>query len=282
MPAFIIIGSTIIPAISPSYRSSTFSSAPRLLNGTMTQRSVMAFGQAAGGRDAGRLLDRADHVEVDEGADHHRVVVPVVAALDLDDPIATGDGPHQVDGVHRRLGARVREAPEREAEALRELVGHDDRVVGGLREVGAERDPLGHRLHDRRVRVADGHGAVAGVEVDVLVAVDVEDARPLAVRHPDRRRPADHPVRRRATGEVLHGPLVHLGGAGLAAEELRLLLRDQPRQLRRRLVGGGIGPQGSVRAHGSHIPWSFVVETDWRVRISAAGGVRPRGWPGDG
>ena len=53
-------------------------------------------------------------------------------------------------------------------EAPAELLGHDDRVLGRLGEVGAERHPALHRLDDGRVGVADHHHAVAAVQVDVL------------------------------------------------------------------------------------------------------------------
>ncbi len=86
-----------------------------------------------------------------------------------------GRDAHEVDRVHRRFGARVAEAPQRQPEAARQLRGDDDRVVGRLREVRTERDALLHRAHDCRVRVADEHHAEAGVQVDVLGAVDVED-----------------------------------------------------------------------------------------------------------
>ena len=71
--------------------------------------------------------------------DLHRVVVAVVAALDLDDALAPGGGPHQVDGGHRGLGAGVGEAPQRQAEAAGELAGDGDDVGHRLGEVGAER-----------------------------------------------------------------------------------------------------------------------------------------------
>ena len=61
-----------------------------------------------------------------------------------------------------------------------ELLGDDDRAVGGRREVGAEVDPRLDRRADGRVGMADAHHAEAVVEVDVLVAVDVPDLRARA------------------------------------------------------------------------------------------------------
>ncbi len=116
-----------------------------------------------------------DGFRIDRDLD--RVVVAVVAALDLDDPLATGDGPHQVQGGHRGLGAGVGEAPQRQPEAAGELDRDGDQVGHRLGEVGAEPDPPADRLDDRRVGVADHHRAEAGVQVDVLVAVDVPHVR---------------------------------------------------------------------------------------------------------
>jgi hypothetical protein len=102
-------------------------------------------------------------------------VVAVVAALDLDDQGPAGDRPHQVDGVHGRLGAGVAEAPQRQPEAPLELLGDHDGLGGRLGEVGALGDPLGDRRHHRRMGVADRHDPVAAVQVHVLVAVGVPD-----------------------------------------------------------------------------------------------------------
>ena len=84
-----------------------------------------------------RGVDRPDLVGVGEDRDLHRVVVAVVAALDLDDQVAPGERAHHVDGVHRGLGAGVGEPPQGEPEARGEVLRDDDRVLGGLREVGA-------------------------------------------------------------------------------------------------------------------------------------------------
>ena len=153
--------------------------------------------------------------------------MPVVCALDLHDQRPSGDGPHQMHRVHGGLGAGVREAPERQAEPSRELLGHDDRVLGRLREVGAATDPLGDGPDDCRVRVADRVDAVSTVEVDVLVAVHVEHARPLAPVDPDGLGAVDLPVRRHAASERPPGPLRQRGRPGLALDEGPFLAFDQ-------------------------------------------------------
>ena len=153
-------------------------------------------------RDADRGIGRAEVADaLGLHRDHHGVVVAVVAALELDDPLTAGGGAHQVDGVHRRLGAGVAEAPQRLAVALGQVVGDDDGVLGRLGEVGALADPLADRRDDRRVVVAGQRDAVPAVEVGVLVAVDVVQLRAVAVAQPDGVRLGDLPAGRRAAGQ---------------------------------------------------------------------------------
>ncbi len=163
------------------------------------------------------------------GNDRHlnRVVVPVVAALDLDDEVAAGDGAHQMDGFHRRLGPRVAEPPERQAEALAEALGDNDGVFCRLGEVRAPADLVTHRLDDRRMSVTSEAGSVATVQVDVFGPVDVVDLRADAVADPDGLGPGDLPAGRDPAGERAGGPLAHRPGVGLASEEHLLLFSDE-------------------------------------------------------
>ena len=107
-------------------------------------------------------------------------MVAVVGALDLEDHVAAGRAPGEVDRVHRGLGARVGETPLREPEAAGQLLGDDDRAVGGSGEVGSEVDPGLDRRADLLVRVADAHDAKAVVEIHVFVPVHVPDPGSLA------------------------------------------------------------------------------------------------------
>ena len=75
----------------------------------------------------------------------------VVAALHLDDQVPPGDRPHQVDSVHRRLGAGVGEAPQRQPEPPGQVFGHDDGVLGGLGEVRASGHPGGDRARQTAI-----------------------------------------------------------------------------------------------------------------------------------
>ena len=133
-----------------------------------------------------RLLAPAHEVGVRHDGEHHRVVMAVVRAFDLHDVVATGRGTRDADRAHRRLGAGVREAHLLEAEAPAQLLGEQHRVLGRRREVGTGRAARVDRLDDLRMRVADDHAAEPVVGVDVLVAVDVPDLRPLPLAQVDR------------------------------------------------------------------------------------------------
>ncbi len=127
--------------------------------------------------NARRPVGGSDLGGVGRDGDLHRVVVPVVTALDLDDEVASGDRPHQVDRFHRRLGPRVAKAPQGLAEAGSELLRDDNRVLRRLREVRAPGDLGSHRLHDRGMGVPSEASTVAAVEIDVLGPVHVVDLR---------------------------------------------------------------------------------------------------------
>jgi hypothetical protein len=60
--------------------------------------------------------------------------------------------------------------------------------------VRAQGNLLGDGFVDCRMGVAGQGGAVAAVQVDVLVAVDVIDLRALAMAQPDRLRRGDLPA----------------------------------------------------------------------------------------
>ena len=119
MPTFIITGSRMSAAI-----SSPCSSA-RVLHGrgVVERRDdrVVSTSQRGTPFDVGCVVYQArcrlvaDVVPQPEDGglgDHgeqHRVVVPVVRALHLDDLVAAGGGPRHADGVHGGLGAGVHE-----------------------------------------------------------------------------------------------------------------------------------------------------------------------------
>src|SRR5690606_37156694 len=70
----------------------------------------------------------------------------------------------------------------------KKLLGALDLDRGGAGEVAAVPELPAHRLHDRRVGVAERHGAVAETVLDVLVAVRVPDMAAGPARDEARRK----------------------------------------------------------------------------------------------
>ena len=163
---FIITGSRIRHAIDSPRSSSMRPRAAASLNGTTWVCRATSGGDAKRHRRRGRRVAPAHRVGVRDDREHHRVVVTVVRALDLDDVVATGRGPGDADGVHRRLGAGVAEAHFVEVEAPAELFRERDRGLGRDREVRSGAGGPFDRLDDLRVRMADDVGAEATVKVD--------------------------------------------------------------------------------------------------------------------
>ena len=177
-----------------------------------------------------RVVVRPDLVGRRRDRHHHGVAMAVVGALDLEQDVAALDGPHQADGVHGGLGARVAEPPQRQAEALLQVLADDHGVLGRLGEVGAAADAIGDDLGDLGMRMADGHRAVAVVEVDVLVPVLVGDLRAVPLHQIDRVRVGRLPARGDTACERLAGAVGQLARAVLAGVELGLLDLDQLRE----------------------------------------------------
>src|SRR3974390_1630558 len=110
IPAFIMIGSMSMPATWSLCSSRSRSTLPRSLNVAIRVRSVMALGMPV---ELGTLFGLSARPAVAGGRhDRHldRVVMAVVATLDLDDQVPAGDRAHEMDGVHGGFGARVGEA----------------------------------------------------------------------------------------------------------------------------------------------------------------------------
>src|SRR5262249_19740208 len=128
-------------------------------------------GDSGRGGGTGRLVPGPRVFLVRGHGDLHRVVVAVIAALDLDDQVPAGARAHQADGVHGGFRARVGEAPARQAEPPGQFGRDGDGVRCRLGEVGAFPGLTCYCSHDGGVRVAGQGGAVAAVQVDVLVAV---------------------------------------------------------------------------------------------------------------
>ena len=154
MPAFIMIGSMIIPATWPGCSSSSALDAGQVVEGGDQGQLDDRLGDARAGRGLCWPVRRADLVSLGGHRHLDRVVVAVIAALHLDDQVAAGDRAHQVHGVHGGFGTRVGEPPQWQAEAPGQFLADRHRVLGGLGEVRAQADLAVHRLHDGRVGVA--------------------------------------------------------------------------------------------------------------------------------
>ena len=155
-----------------------------------------------GGRDAGRgdhrlrPLAAPGRLRVGRDAHEHPVVGAVVGALELRDLRPARERAREAHGVHRPLGARVREADLLDR---RHAPGQELRephlVLRGPRERETVRDRLLDHLDDLGRRVAQDQTRVA-VEVDTVGAVGVPDVGALAtldverVRVEERGRPA--------------------------------------------------------------------------------------------
>ncbi len=98
----------------------------------------------------------------------------VVLAFELDEFLAAGMGPRQAQGVHRRLGAAVRQAhlvqPGHAGEPFRQLDFHHGRE-GEDRPGVADR--LRHSIGHRRITMAEHDRAEPHAIVDVALAVAV-------------------------------------------------------------------------------------------------------------
>jgi hypothetical protein len=175
----------------------------------------------------GGLIGRSALVGLGGHRDLHGIVVAVVATFDLDEQVAPGHGPHEMDGVHGRLGPRVVEAPQGQTEPSSQFLGHFDGHLRGLGEMGAPAHLTLHGVDHGRMTMAGQTGAVATVEIDVLVAVDVEDLGPRPVAQPHGLGGGDLPARGDAAGQCPRGPSAQFGRAGLTGHEGLSLPADE-------------------------------------------------------
>ena len=199
--------------------------------------------------DARRVLARAELIERRAHGDHHGVVMAVVRALDLQQDVATRRAAREMHAAERGLGARVGEAPVRQAEAAAQLLRDRDRALGGRGEVAALVDLALDGGRDLRVRVPEAHDAEAVVEVDVLVAVDVPDRCPLAALEIHRARLARLEGRGHAVGHDDARPLVERVRARGARQEALALALGQLRDAAAVDVGG----EPCLDAHASSV-----------------------------
>ena len=111
----------------------------------------------------------------------------MVAAGELEDPVAAGRGPGEAEGGHRGLGAR-RDEPDLldRRDGVGDLGGELDLGLGRGAEAGTELRGRGDRLDGLRVGVAEEQRAPRHHPVDVAVAVDVLEVGALAAAGEER------------------------------------------------------------------------------------------------
>ena len=113
--------------------------------------------------------------------------MPVIAARELQDPVAAGEGPRNPDRAHRRLGAGGDEPDTLDRRhCVHDLLGEENLPLSGRAEGGAPSRGLPYGVHDPRLCVAEHERPPGHHPVDVPVAVDVLDPGALAARHEER------------------------------------------------------------------------------------------------
>ena len=151
----------------------------------------------------------------------HGVVSAVIGALEQGDSRPAGVGPGHPDGVHGGLRTGIAEHHQLGAgDSLAAQFGQR-RLVGGMdTELGSTGDRSGHRRHHRGVGVAENVATEPHGQVDVLVAVDVDDSGSGTLGDVHRIghvHGADH-----LESDRLAGPLVQRARSRSAAEELSM------------------------------------------------------------
>ena len=154
---------------------------------------------------------------------HFREVVgAVVEAFHFGDLRSAGEGAGRLDEIHHRLGAGVAEAHALEgrdppAQQLREF----DLDLGGHRKAAAAGDLPGHRVDHRRVGIAVDEGGHVVAEVEIAIAVHINELRALGLRNVDRVRFAVDRGAAVAVRQHPPRPLAQARGAGVGVGRIR-------------------------------------------------------------
>ena len=160
------------------------------------------------------VVTETEHVRLRHDGEEHRIVVAVVGPLHLQQLVAAGGSSRDPDRVHRGLGPGVDDPQLLQLEALADRLGEGDGGGRGDGEVDRLARGLLQGLHDLGVSVTHDVHSEAAVEVLVLRAVHVPDARSLPLLEVDRVRVPDLEVRGDPVGEALESPLMEGLGRG--------------------------------------------------------------------
>ena len=117
------------------------------------------------------------------GSDQQSIRVPVIAALELEDPVSPRHPSRQADRAHRRFGAgthhaNLLHARQRGADRFRQL----DLELRRCTEARSLRQCLAHCRKDLRLGVTEDQRTPGAHVVDELIPIDVPDATALAPR----------------------------------------------------------------------------------------------------
>ena len=110
----------------------------------------------------------------------------VVATVEYQHHLATGDRTRPAQDEAVGVGGGGRYLPERQAEALRQQLACDDGILPRKHGGQAVRALLGERPGDRRRRMAEHAAGIAQAEVHVGVAVHIMETRAVGTRHEQR------------------------------------------------------------------------------------------------
>ena len=110
----------------------------------------------------------------------------VVATVEYQHHLTTGDRTRPAQDEAVGVGGGGRYLPERQAEALRQQLACDDGILPRKHGGQAVRALLGERPGDRRRRMAEHAAGIAQAEVHVGVAVHIMETRAVGTRHEQR------------------------------------------------------------------------------------------------
>ena len=149
------------------------------------------FRRVEGQRDGGVAEGLGDTLGIGDpkggepgtGLHQQGIHVAVIAAFEFDDEVAAGEAARHPDGRHGGFGAGVHQAHHFDrrhgaANGLRQF----DFPLGGSAETGSDGERAFDGRENRGVAMAEQQRTPGADVIDVLVAIDVEDVRPLAAR----------------------------------------------------------------------------------------------------
>jgi len=145
----------------------------------------------------------------------------VIAVMKDQDFGALRDFAGDANGETVGVGGAQRELPVGQAEATLEIFADPERVFGGKHVRDPFADAVSHSIGDDWRRVAGHRAGVAEAEVDVVVAVDVDEMRAAGGFYEDGESagPFVHPVHGNAAKEGRLGSKIEFSGTRMPGNE---------------------------------------------------------------